>query len=32
MGVLASAGSDRRLIMWDLSKENDEIENGLVIY
>ena len=25
MGVLASCSSDRRVIVWDLTKENDEI-------
>ena len=25
MGVLGSCSSDRRLILWDLTKENDEI-------
>ena len=30
MGVLGSCSSDRRLILWDLTKENDEIQHALV--
>jgi WD40 repeat protein len=31
LGVLASCSNDRRLIVWDLTKENNEIQNALVI-
>jgi hypothetical protein len=34
LGLLASSGSDRRAIIWDLSKENtnEEMPYGLVNY
>ncbi len=31
MGILASCSNDRRIIVWDLTQENEEIPNALVI-